>query len=65
MPKSLNAGHDHLSSLVSCSTAGLTRNCLKTGCIDQPSPLVWAVCGLSNAGHLGSCRGSGETASPP
>ena len=33
------------------TNAGLTRNWLENGCIDQPSALVWAVFGLSNAGQ--------------
>ena len=33
------------------TNAGLTRNWLENGCIDQPSVLVWAVFGLSNAGQ--------------
>ena len=41
--KSLNAGHDHSSSLVSSSNTGLTRNCLENWCMQQPSQLVWAV----------------------
>ena len=29
------------------TNAGLTRNWLENGCIDQPSALVWAVFGQS------------------
>ena len=43
--KNPNVDHDHPSSLVG------TKNGLKIGCVNQLSPLVWAVFGLSNAGQ--------------
>ena len=47
-PNQIKSGHDHPNSLVSSPKCWFDQG-LKLGCMDQPSPLVWVIFGLSNA----------------